>query len=135
MLKDLLGALFGCNVLHGIHVQAYVQALVILIFKSGKKSLPNNYRPISLLPTLIKVLEKILNYQLRDYLEINGLTASCQFGFRNGTSTDQILTQFVNIIQSLIPKPESRFFTLSALNIHKSFDLIALIMRFLSVNF
>ena len=58
MLTDLLGALFGCNVLHRIHVQA----LVIPIFKSGMKILPNNYRPISLLPTLSKVLKKIFKY-------------------------------------------------------------------------
>ena len=51
MLTDLLGALLGCNVLNLIHEQEGLQTLVILIFKSGKKSLPNNYRPSSLLPT------------------------------------------------------------------------------------
>ena len=100
------------------------KALVIPIFKSGKKSLPNNYRPISLLPILSKVLEKILNYQIRDYLEINDLIASRQFGFRSGTSTDQILTQLVNKIRSLMSKPESKFVTLSALDIRKAFDCV-----------
>ena len=100
------------------------KALVIPIFKSGKRSLPNNYRPISLLPILSKVLEKILNNQIRDYLEINDLIASRQFGFRNGTSTDQILTQLVNKIRSLMSKPESKFVTLSALDIRKAFDCV-----------
>ena len=57
------------------------KALVIPIFKGGK-SLPNNYRTISHLPILNKVLDKILNYQIRDYLEINDLIAAYQFGFR-----------------------------------------------------
>ena len=77
-----------------------------------------------LLPILRKVLEKILNYQIRDYLEINDLIASRQFGFRNGTSTDQILTQLVNKIRSLLSKPDSRFVTLSALDIRKAFDCV-----------
>ena len=100
------------------------KALVIPIFKSGKKSLPNNYRPISLLPILSKVLEKIINYQIRDYLEINDLIASRQFGFRNGTSTDQILTQLVNKFRSLLSKHESKFVTVSALDIRKAFDCV-----------
>ena len=100
------------------------KALVIPVHKSGKTTLPNNYRPISLLPILSKVLEKIINQQIRDFLDVNQLIAPRQFGFRSGTSTDQILTQLVNKIRFMISKPESKFVTLSALDIRKAFDCV-----------
>ena len=100
------------------------KALVIPIHKSGQPTLPNNYRPISLLPILSKVLEKIINHQIREYLDCNQLIAPRQFGFRSGTSTDQILTQLVNKIRFMLSKQESKFVTLSALDIRKAFDCV-----------
>ena len=47
------------------------KALVIPMHKSGQPTLPNNYRPISLLPILSKVLENIINHKIREYLECN----------------------------------------------------------------
>jgi hypothetical protein len=42
----------------------------------------NNYRPISLLCTFSKILEKIVSLRLTKYLNENNLLSSCQFGFR-----------------------------------------------------
>ena len=104
------------------------QALTIPIFKSGAKNLASNYRLISLLPILSKVLEKIVSQQIRDYVEANALISSRQFGFRTGTSTDQILLQLVNKIRHLLTLENSKFVTLAALDIKKR--LIASIMGF-----
>ena len=48
-------------------------AEISLIHKSGDLSKPSNFRPISLLPILSKILEKELANQLLDYLESNDL--------------------------------------------------------------
>lgn len=43
-------------------------ALISPVFKSSSLSAPNNYRPISILPSLSKFLEKSVHQQLMDYL-------------------------------------------------------------------
>ena len=48
-------------------------AKVIPIYKKGDPQLFENYRPISLLPTISKVLEKIIHKQLSSYFEEYGL--------------------------------------------------------------
>ena len=53
------------------------------IFKGGDPQLVNNYRPISVLPVLSKLLE---------YLTANSLLTDCQFGFR--AHIEQQKTQF-----------------------------------------
>ena len=57
-------------------------AKVAPIFKSGHPSLPGNYRPISILPTLSKILEKAVHKNLMDFLENENLLTHCQYGFR-----------------------------------------------------
>ena len=64
---------------------------------------------------------------------------SRQFGFRSGTSTDQIILQLVNKIRSLITDKHSRFVTLAALDIKKVFGcvklLVVLLVPKLATNF
>ena len=55
---------------------------------AGNPSLLNNYRPISLLPVISKVIEKILSNQLRSYFESNKLFYENQYGFRSDHSTE-----------------------------------------------
>ena len=55
---------------------------IIPIYKKGNTSDKNNYRPISLLPVLSKVFEKLLLQQILVYLEENNILSEHQFGFR-----------------------------------------------------
>ena len=64
------------------------KARVTTIFKKGKKSDPGNYRPISILPVLSKVLERLVHTQLYEYFSNNNFLTSCQSGFRKGHSTE-----------------------------------------------
>ena len=57
------------------------------IFNNGSKSDLNNYRPISLIPTVAKIFEKIIYDQLYQYLDENGLLNSDQSGLRSLHST------------------------------------------------
>ena len=53
------------------------------IHKTGAKDDPNNYRPISILPFIGKLIEYFAGQQLTDYMEENRLFTRHQYGFRN----------------------------------------------------
>ena len=60
---------------------------IILLFKKGDKQDASNYRPISILPTISKILEKAVHTQFYAYLTENNLISPNQFGFRLKPST------------------------------------------------
>ena len=62
-------------------------ARVTPIFKSGKTSDLNNYRPISIIPVIAKVFEKVIYDQLYKFLNENKFLSNCQSGFRSLHST------------------------------------------------
>ena len=66
------------------------------LYKNGHQNLPGNYRPISVLPTISKVMERILYNQLYEYLTEFGLLSSAQFGFRKSHSTATALLDCTN---------------------------------------
>jgi hypothetical protein len=74
-------------------------AEVIPLHKSGCKDDPNNYRPISILPVLSKILEKAVHKQLMAYLEQNDLLSENQFGYRKNRSTEIATTLFADTIR------------------------------------
>lgn len=60
---------------------------IIPLFKSGDKSDPSNFRPISILPALSKIFEKIIFNQLICHFKVNNLLHAKQYGFTKGKST------------------------------------------------
>ena len=60
---------------------------IIPIHKSGNKKSANNYRPISILPSVSKILERLVQVQLTDYLKFNSILSEAQSGFRKNHST------------------------------------------------
>ena len=70
----------------GIFPENMKIAKVTPIFKSGKKELPTNYRPITVLPCFSKTLERIMYNQVHNYPNDNNLLFHKQFGFRKGHS-------------------------------------------------
>ena len=57
------------------------------MFKSGDKEDLNNYRPVSVLPTIARIFERLLYNQLYDYSTANELLGDEQYGFRSLHST------------------------------------------------
>ena len=54
-------------------------AKLIPLFKKGSKTDPKNYRPISLLPFLSKLIEKAIHIQAQEYLDKHGLLYKFEF--------------------------------------------------------
>ena len=66
-------------------------AKVTPVYKSGEKFLPTNYRPISVLPVLSKLLEKHISKHLYHYLSKYDLLHPAQSGFRPNHSCQTAL--------------------------------------------
>ena len=66
-------------------------ARITPLFKEGKKDDPNNYRPISVLPFISKILEKIIYKVLEKHIENLNILSKHQAGFRKEKSTSSML--------------------------------------------
>jgi len=78
------------------------QAKVVPIHKSGDSDNPANYRPISILPVLSKILEKAVYSQLINYLENNQLLSEAQYGYRKRRSTELAAVYFIDDIRKQV---------------------------------
>ena len=67
-------------------------ARVIPVYKKKSKSSPSNYRPVSLLSILSKVMESIVNRSVVNFLERENVLSAHQFGFRRRLGTADLLT-------------------------------------------
>jgi retron-type reverse transcriptase len=77
-------------------------ACVFPIYKSKSSHEVNNYRPISLLTSISKLLEKIIHKRIFNFLENNELFNDLQFGFRPKRSTVDTIALFLgNLLQSI----------------------------------
>ena len=63
-------------------------AKVVPLFKKGDDKIVDNYRPLSLLPSISKLFEKIVFNQLFEYFTRNNLFHNNQYGFRQEHSTE-----------------------------------------------
>ena len=73
-------------------------SIVQPIFKSGNPSDPANFRPISLVPVIMKIVERVIHRQLYYYLSHNHLLSSTQHGFRPRHSTETALLSVTDSI-------------------------------------
>ncbi|XP_050508952.1 probable RNA-directed DNA polymerase from transposon BS isoform X1 [Diabrotica virgifera virgifera] len=99
------------------------QTVVVPIHKKGDPKLTKNYRPISIISSLCKILEKALKNQLVKYLEKFKLISNKQYGFREGFSTENAISYLSNKIYNLVDNniPTACVF----LDLAKAFDTVS----------
>ncbi len=89
LLKPLVH-LIHLSIREGKFPSNWKTSIITSIFKAGSVDKVQNYRPISILPAISKILEKLVAEQLINYLEKHDLLNSKQFGFRPKYSTEMV---------------------------------------------
>ena len=84
-LAHPLSVLFTLSFAQGHPPSAWKSANLTALHKKCAKTDPCNYRPISLLPIISKVMESIIASDIKSFLFSNGLISDHQFGFRRVT--------------------------------------------------
>ena len=116
---------------------AWKEAKIIPVHKKGRDhKLMSSYRPISLLPSLSKICERIIKKRFTSFLLYNNLIANDQFGFRDGHSTTDQLIRIADLITVIFNKKLHTGALL--LDIEKAFDTVwiyGLIDKMIQVNF
>ena len=82
-------------------------ANISAIFKKGKKSMADNYRPISLTSICCKLFEKLVRKHINDQFNEKGLKTSAQYGFRSGRSLNLQLLKVIDDFTRAMDKHEN----------------------------
>jgi hypothetical protein len=72
---------------------------IVPVYKSDSVSELDNNRPISILPAISKIAERLVHDQLAKFLEDSSLLSPTQFGFRSKYSTSLAVTYFTDTIR------------------------------------
>ena len=96
-----LSYIFNLSFQSGYFPNSMKIARVSPLYKKGSKTDPGNYRPISVLPIVSKVFEKLVNMRLLKFLEKYDLLFKHQYGFREKHSTKLSLISLVNQLVQL----------------------------------
>lgn len=106
----------------GIFPNCLKLAKVIPVYKKDDKKNVSNYRPISLLPSLSKIFEKIVFQQIYTFLGDNNILFPSQYGFRAKHSTEHAALEIVNRIQKFMYNKDNP--TAIFLDLSKAFDTL-----------
>ena len=97
-------------------------SVVVPLFKSGSRSSPTNYRPVSLTSVCCKTMERVVAEKIWDYLEDNNLLSSRQFGFRSSRGTvEQLLLVYCDVAKWV---DDGKVVDIAYLDFSKAFDLV-----------
>lgn len=107
----------------GVVPSALKLATVTPVYKGGVKSNVTNYRPISVLSSISKILEKLLNTRLLAYLEKFSMLSLSQFGFRKGKSTEDAIEALTKQIVNHVDRGDKCLTVF--LDLRKAFDTVS----------
>ena len=92
------------------------------LYKKEAKTKPKNYRPISLLPLLSKIIERIIHNQTQEFLDKNNILYKYKSGFRKHHSTDTCLSYLTDKVK--IGFEEGLLTGMVLIDLQKAFDTI-----------
>lgn len=121
ILRPLTFCINKC-IMEGVFPKCLKFSRVVPILKKGNADEPSNYRPISCIPTVAKVFEKILKAQVCNYFELYNLFSVSQFAYRTGKSAVQAIDDLVQQLLSALENKNSAQVTLCDLS--RAFDTV-----------
>ena len=106
VVSEPLEAIFNLPFSIGIVPSSLKIAKVITVFKKGSRSHLNNYRSISPLSGINKLLGKLMCKRIFSYIDKKSILCGKQFGFRTKHSTNHAILSIVDNIQRAIEEKE-----------------------------
>ena len=121
-ISEPLSIIFNAIVNTGVYPDSLKIACVTPIHKKDSTFECSNYRPISSLPILNKIFEKLIYSRLSSFIEKNKILSNNQFGFRKGRSVEDAINCLLhNIYKSLNEKKSAGTLFL---DFSRAFDVI-----------
>lgn len=117
-----LSHIFNLSLDKGVFPEALKCTRTVPVFKQGSKGSCDNYRPISLVKTFSKILEKIVALKLTNHLDINKLLYKHQYGFQRNKHTEHNLINLLSYVSSAIN--DGNYCMGIFLDIKKAFDCV-----------
>ena len=121
-LKKIITHIINLSILSGAVPDDFKYARVQPLFKRDSKTEVSNYRPISILCVVSKVLEKAVYVQVEDYLVKNNILYNFQSGFRGTFSTDTCLIHLTDHIR--VQMSQGNYTGMVLLDLQKAFDTV-----------
>ena len=106
----------------GVYPSKLKRAKVIPVYKTGDRTEPGNYRPISLLSVFNRLFERLMHKRLTSFIEKKKIIYNAQYSSRENCSTQQAILDIVNRIQSNM---EAGLFSCDVfIDLKKAFDKV-----------
>ena len=122
IIANPLTKIINFSLANGCVPSEWKEARVIPLFKSGKSHNMDNYRPVSILPVVSKILERAVHTQLYKFMVDNNLLSPYQSGFCKRHSTETACISFTDSIRRGM---DQGMFTGSVLiDLRKAFDTV-----------
>ena len=120
VISEKLASLFNQSMLSGTFPEQMKLTDVVPLYKSKERYLTSNYRPISLLITLSKILEKVIYKRTYQFLNQSNQFYNSQYGFRSHHSCEHAIAELVG---NILKNKENGKTTISLfLDLSKAFD-------------
>lgn len=122
ILSEPLALLLNSSLRSGKIPMEWKTAIISPVFKKGSRSIPGNYRPISLTCVLCRIMESFLKDAVMTHLLDNNLLSTRQHGFINGRST---VTQLLTYLECCAQKvANGEVVDVVYLDFQKAFDTV-----------
>ena len=122
IIIPILQAIFQISIDTGRVPADWTTAFVTPIFKKGSRTLPSNYRPVSLTCITSKLFERIITCNIMKHLESNNILYDLQYGFRQGRSCE---AQLISLLDDLTLNYDRSLQTdLIITDFSKAFDVV-----------
>ena len=104
IIAEPLSHIINLSIIQGVVPDDLKTARVVPIYKKNDKTDVGNYRPVSILSIISKIMEKAIYDQLEQHLVKKQLLYDFQSGFRHGFSTDTCLVNLTDFIRLQMDK-------------------------------
>lgn len=114
--------LINASIFNGEFPTVLKNAKIIPLFKKGDSTLLDNFRPVALLPTISKILERVIYNRIVNFANKNNIFSICQHGFLKGKSTETAIMDFLTKLYENLNKNMKSMGLF--MDLSKAFDLI-----------